>query len=239
MTDIQLQEAKDLVRRKLQQQLGASILSPVAPSQLDDDLKRARINALNRSGKKDDDEDQEYVPLISRTNTTLTEDGSKFLTTMTTIEELPENPFTKINRQKSKDTILAVFDDNPAFQNLTPADVQVDFADDVIEEKIEIGKDGKPIKTLGKTLKENSMILFIPKIMTEPIIIPPSQDQQTLQDVLDEIDKLNKINLDNPKEAKKITPSVLKERFNSVEEFNLYNPVTETISAGDSIFKTN
>lgn len=237
LTDRQLQDAKDLVRRKLQQQLGASILSPVAPSQLDDDLKRARINALNRSGKKDDDVD-EYIEFMSNQNTTLDIDAKPAVTRIT-VENL-DDPLNPENRITTTDALKNILDNNKAFKGLKRTDLDVSFNDggEIIQEaSIEQTPSGKSIVTVPEKRKEASVSLMVKKLQDFPLNIPDSENNQIIVRYFASLDKAKQ-------EGRKLGPSDYTEIFGSEELFRIYNPNLDTASAdtknpGDNLFKIN
>ena len=223
LTDIQLQEAKDLVRRKLQQQLGASILSPVAPSQLDDDLKRAKINALNRSGKKDDDVD-DYIEFMSNQNTTLDIDAKPAVTRIT-VENL-DDPLDPENRITTTDALKNILDNNKAFKGLKRTDLDVSFNDggEIIQEaSIEQTPSGKSIVTVPEKRKEASVSLMVKKLQDFPLNIPDSENNQIIVRYFASLDKAKQ-------EGRKLGPSDYTEIFGSEELFKIYNPNLEATS---------
>ena len=157
LTDGQLKAAKDFVRGQLQQQLGASILEPVAPSELDDEYKRARIRALNRSGKTDDDVD-DYVEFMSNQNTTLDNDAN-LAVTKKTVENL-DDPLDSKNRITTTDTLKNIFDNNKAFKGFKRTDLEVLFNEggEIIQEaSVRQTPSGKSIVTVPEKRSQETI----------------------------------------------------------------------------------
>ena len=220
LTDKQLQDAKDLVRRKLQQQLGASILEPVAPSELDDEYKRARIRALNRSGQKDDDVD-DYVEFMSNQNTTLDKDAN-LAVTKKTVENL-DDPLDSKNRITTTDTLKNILDNNKAFKGLKRTDLDVSFNEggEIIEEaSVRQNPSGKSIVTVPEKRKEASVTLMVKKLQDFPLNIPDSENNQMIVRYFALLDKAKQ-------EGRKLGPSDYTEIFGSEELFKIYNPNLE------------
>ena len=237
MTDGQLKAAKDFVRGQLQQQLGASILEPVAPSELDDEYKRARIRALNRSGKTDDDVD-DYIEFMSNQNTTLDKDADPAVTRIT-VEKLNE-PLDPENRITTTDTLKNILDNNKAFKGLKRTDLDVSFNEggEIIQEaSVRQTPSGKSIVTVPEKRKEASVTLMVKKLQDLPLNIPDSENNQIIVRYFALLDKAKQ-------EGRKLGPSDYTEIFGSEELFKIYNPDLEATSgdnskAGDNLFKTN
>ena len=223
LTERQLQDAKDLVRRKLQQQLGASILSPVAPSETDEELKRARTRALNRSGQKDDDVD-EYIEFMSNQNTTLDIDAKPAVTRIT-VENL-DDPLDPENRITTTDALKNILDNNKAFKGLKRTDLDVTFNDggEIIQEaSIQQTPTGKSIVTVPEKRKEASVSLMVKKLQDFPLNIPDSENNQIIVRYFASLDKAKQ-------EGRKLGPSDYTEIFGSEELFKIYNPNLEATS---------
>lgn len=224
LTDGQLKAAKDFVRGQLQQQLGASILEPVAPSELDDEYKRARIRALNRSGKTDDDVD-DYVEFMSNQNTTLDNDAN-LAVTKKTVENL-DDPLDSKNRITTTDTLKNIFDNNKAFKGFKRTDLDVLFNEggEIIQEaSVRQTPSGKSIVTVPEKRKEASVTLMVKKLQDFPLNIPDSENNQMIVRYFALLDKAKQ-------EGRKLGPSDYTEIFGSEELFKIYNPNLEATSS--------
>ena len=88
-----------------------------------------------------------------------------------------------------------------------------------------------PTKVYDVT-KEETLKLFVPEIMTEPLFIPMSKDQTILQDIL------LKLNI-NSQNGTKADPASLKGAFADDAIFDKYNSAAPVARPGDNIYGTN
>ena len=170
-----------------------------------------------RSRGASKEEIDEYVAYNSRYNQTFDEEGQAAVT-KGTVKGLPEDAFSLDERISTKETILNVFDKNPAFKNVNINEVQIDFEDESEEKEMisQVDKGGNVLQVPGGPLKSESIKIFIPSIMEEAISIPSSADQNIMSEVISRIDQLNK-------QGVPITLESLKSVFEDDDLFYQYN----------------
>ena len=163
------------------------------------------------------EEIDEYVAYNSRYNQTFDEEGQAAVT-KGTVKGLPEDAFSLDEMISTKETILIVFDKNPAFKNVNLNEVQIDFEDESEEKEMisQVDKGGNVLQVPGGPLKSESIKIFIPSIMEEAISIPSSADQNIMSEVISRIDQLNK-------QGVPITLESLKSVFEDDDLFYQYN----------------
>ena len=234
LTDAQLKKAKDLVQRRLQQGLDASILEKPKTSE----LEQARIDAYNRSNQIDEDDAEDtYKEFISNQNINFDEKGNAVVS-KEVLRKLDESAIELENQPTTRETLKSMFDNNLAFPGYKTTDIKVDFGERDYEQELEtqnVGslygpESGKPI-VFDKNIKYS--ILEVPKLMDNPINIPlnPEENQKFIVNFYDALDKARRA-------KRKLNKDDYIKIFGSEELFNLYNPLkTESISTGDQLFK--
>jgi len=180
------------------------------------DYQEDYLDVMKSRGASKEEID-EYVAYNSRYNQTFDEEGQAAVT-KGTVKGLPEDAFSLDERISTKETILNVFDKNPAFKNVNINEVQIDFEDESEEKEMisQVDKGGNVLQVRGGPLKSESIKIFIPSIMEEAISIPSSADQNIMSEVISRIDQLNK-------QGVPITLESLKSVFEDDDLFYQYN----------------
>tara|TARA_R110000824_G_scaffold125777_2_gene285074 strand:- start:2473 stop:4107 length:1635 start_codon:yes stop_codon:yes gene_type:complete len=180
------------------------------------DYQEDYLDVMKSRGASKEEID-EYVAYNSRYNQTFDEEGQAAVT-KGTVKGLPEDAFSLDERISTKETILNVFDKNPAFKNVNINEVQIDFEDESEEKEMisQVDKGGNVLQVPGGPLKSESIKIFIPSIMEEAISIPSSADQNIMSEVISRIDQLNK-------QGVPITLESLKSVFEDDDLFYQYN----------------
>lgn len=237
LTDKQLQDAKDLVRRKLQQQLGASILEPPALTEY-----QKEILNLRKSEKEEEDTDN-YVEFMSNSNILGTAEGAGEVAKVR-LRNLDDEAIDIENQPTTREAIKSMFDNSNTFEGFNMKDIKVDFGERDYTDEMQVGtgsiygpQSGQPI-TLDKNVKYTT--LKVPKLMDKSINLPldAGEKQQFIVNFFDVLDKANKDN------KRKLNRDDYIKIFGSEELFKIYNPDLEATSgdnskAGDNLFKTN
>tara|TARA_R110002012_G_scaffold148679_3_gene307603 strand:- start:4644 stop:6290 length:1647 start_codon:yes stop_codon:yes gene_type:complete len=214
----QLEAAQKYAEARFEASLGGERKEP---NDLDNELKRQRIEALKRSGQKEE-EDEEDIPYISNVNVIATEEGSDLA--KKTIRALNEDSLNEENFDKTVEVITNVFDNQnfPPGATLNKVDPYV-YQPEVTEEII-VGSATGPRKEFKTTLEESTvdaLELFVPGIMIEPIRVPSGEGfAKSLDKIINLLDT-----------RKKSDRPVGKEEFinffENKEIFDRYNPIEQ------------
>jgi hypothetical protein len=230
LTDAQLKKAKDLVQRRLQQGLDASILEKPKTSE----LEQARIDAYNRSNQIDeDDEEEAYKEFMSNENMFVNASGTAVVA-KEVLRKLPDDATLKDNQPTTREKIKSMFDNSFSFPGFNTRDIVVDFGNATVVDMVtSSGGVGSPGIQSPKETNIEFTTLNVPKLMDESINIPLDLENDQLF-MVNFFDALDKARLSD----RKLNKDDYIKIFGSEELYNRYNPLeTESISTGDQLFK--
>ena len=199
-----------------------------------DSLALRRRELDERKGRTDKKEDESIA--VESVDSKVNSGDGDTTQTLEAVSEIPGevNSEGKIeNPDKVISDVRNVFDNNKAFKGVNLSTVETEIIPgEFTQETRTAGMDrsGTPyLKMKTDVIKEETLKLFVPEIMTEPLFIPMSKDQTILQDIL------LKLNI-NSQNGTKADPASLKGAFADDVIFDKYNSVAPVASAGDDVF---
>ena len=193
-------------------------------------LRRRELD--ERKGRTEEDESIAIESVDSRVSSG---DGET-AQTLEAVSKIPGevNSEGKIqNPDKVISDVRNVFDNNKAFKGVNLSTVETEIIPgEFTEERISVPTaSGKSSLSRIETdvTKEETLKLFVPELMTEPLFIPMSKDQAILQDIL------LKLNI-NSQNGTKSDPASLKGAFADDVIFDKYNSAVPVAPPGDNVF---
>lgn len=212
----QLEAAQKYAEARFEASLGGERKEP---NDLDNELKRQRIEALKRTGQKEDEDEIEYISYSSNKNITLDANGDE-VATKSTVRNL-KDPYNPENRENTTEVIKNVFDKNQAFIDYDTRDIDVSYNDggEVFEPaRTQQSISGKSTLNIPAQLSVPSATVMVEKLQDEPLIIPQTAGNKILDNYF--------IALDIAKQrGNKLTTADFIKIFDGDEElFKRYNP---------------
>jgi hypothetical protein len=226
--------AGDLFEAYIPRSISAPQEDPGMTDYQKDSLALRRRELDERKGRTDKKEDESIA--VESVDSKVSSGDGDTTQTLEAVSEIPGevNSEGKIeNPDKVISDVRNVFDNNKAFKGVNLSTVETEIIPgEFTQETRTAGMDrsGTPyLKMKTDVIKEETLKLFVPEIMTEPLFIPMSKDQTILQDIL------LKLNI-NSQNGTKADPASLKGAFADDVIFDKYNSVAPVASAGDDVF---